>query len=1583
MPSYDLGTAKGEVVLDFDQTGIDEANKKVSGFGAGFKKAAGIAAASLALVGAGVAAIILKGGLDRALNIQDAQKKLEGLGHSTQAVQGIMTNALAAVKGTAFGLDEAATVAATAVAAGIQPGKDLTKYLKLTADAATIAGTSLGDMGAILNQAHTQGVVFTSTLDQLAQRGIPVFQYLQQDLHVTGAQLTKLVTTGKISADELDKVLWQHLQGSALASGETTRGALANVGAAFSRLGAAILSGPVNQAPALLTAIARAVDRFAAAVLPANTALNKFISDGMVKLTHAIDSIDFTKVFAALGNFVTYIRNAFNGVDQATSNAALPSFLGSLVQVMAAFGPVATTFANAFAQIAPAIANVVGAGVGLLPPLLNSMATALGFVANHSGILTIILAGLIAQMVLSKIQLVAAIPLQVYHNSLLLASTIATRRATTANLGLANAQRVANGEAEISNIQLSLQTTRANLLYLKTLVLRGATLAWAAAQGVLTVAQEGATAAAAAFSTALDANPISLIILAVAALVAGLVLFFTQTQVGKDLWSAFVGFITTSVQALGTIFAPVFATIGGYVNDFVTGFQQGWGDVMSTIQPVVSYVQSVVVPLWQQAYAAIVAAGQAFWKGVTDAWGTIQTVVAGVVTWFQANVAPVISTVMTQVQGFITQAIAAITQAWQTIQPAIQPIVDFFQSVVLPNLGGIMQTIGVIFGVVAGIIAVVLLAPLAVLAVAIGVVIGVIVGLIFVIQQVIGVIQTVAGFITGVATTIYTALVTALGAVIDFISGVVGTIVNIVTTVVGAVQTAIANVVAFFAGVVAAIAGFVNGIVTAITTFFQPLVDYFNAMVVPVIQSAVNAVIAIITFLVTAISYGFQVMVANISAIWNTVIGILTGVWNTILGIIGGVLLVIVSIVSTQWNAMVTFINNAVNTIRTIITTVWNAISSFISGVLGTIQGIISTVWGAISSRISSVLSTLSGIIHTVFNAISTFVGGIVKTIVNNAVSFFTPIVSRVSGVMNSVLGAIRGVFNTITGFVGGAVKTIVNNAVSFFSPIVGRVKSVFDGVVSAVKTGIGAAMTAVGGIKDKIVGFFAGAGSWLAQAGRNIMDGLLGGLKSMFDNVTGFFDSLTSAIPKHKGPPSRDLKLLEGAGKAIMTGLANGLESKRESVLKQLDNYTNDIAKGVGKGVQDRLGIFTTVGKSIADNLVQSVKGSKTAMDEYLSDLTRNVAAAYDTLAKQKADANKKLKDLDSELKGASKARRATLNKEIADQKAVISELNKEPKSKSTVVKVLQTEQKALDVLAKQRDDTATKLAAAQDKLTAAINQKDSFNTAVQNAVKALGDITKATGQAITNADGTTSTAAVTVKDMIANLQDAVTATAKFQTAFNKLKSSGLNNTSLQQLVENFDQTGSADLATTLASSGADQIAQLNSLQAQLEKAGDKLGTSTSNALYNSGIAAAQGIVDGLKAKEKDLQDEMTRLADTMVKQLKKELGIKSPSTVMHKQIGVNSGLGIVNGLKAMYKPVAKAASGLMQIPQGMLDGFNPATLMNLSRSVIPGVGATSASYDNSQRTLIYNAAPGTQQYTAETSLFEALTQGRARTGW
>lgn len=217
----------------------------MSGLGAPLAKIGGLVAGAVA----GFAGIktVIGGGIARQLQLEDATAKLEGLGHSTENVEKIMDNALKSVKGTAFGLGDAATVAASAVAAGVKPGQDLTRTLSLVGDAATIAGSDMGSMGAIFNKVAASNKVQMDVINQLHDQGVPALQLLADEMGVTAEEAQKMASAGEIDFARFQDAMEKGLGGAAQKSGETTRGAFANMRAALGRLGETF-TGPAFKA---------------------------------------------------------------------------------------------------------------------------------------------------------------------------------------------------------------------------------------------------------------------------------------------------------------------------------------------------------------------------------------------------------------------------------------------------------------------------------------------------------------------------------------------------------------------------------------------------------------------------------------------------------------------------------------------------------------------------------------------------------------------------------------------------------------------------------------------------------------------------------------------------------------------------------------------------------------------------------------------------------------------------------------------------------------------------------------------------------------------------------------------------------------------------------------------------------------------------------------------------------------------------------------------------------------------------------------------------------------------------------------
>ena len=234
-----LGKAIEGSIAGGTQSGTAKSGKTIlSTIGGAFGKIGKIGVGTIGTIATGIIGLTAKGGFDRALNIERAQTKLKALKYDTQSVDKIMGNALASVKGTAFGLGDAASVAATLVASGIRQGGELEGVLTTVGDAAQISGRSFQDMGLIFSQVAAKGKLQGDDMLQLMGSGIPVLQYLADHFHTTTEEASDMVSKGKVSFADFDAAMKEHIGGAAKNAGESFDGMVGNVKAAIGRLGA-------------------------------------------------------------------------------------------------------------------------------------------------------------------------------------------------------------------------------------------------------------------------------------------------------------------------------------------------------------------------------------------------------------------------------------------------------------------------------------------------------------------------------------------------------------------------------------------------------------------------------------------------------------------------------------------------------------------------------------------------------------------------------------------------------------------------------------------------------------------------------------------------------------------------------------------------------------------------------------------------------------------------------------------------------------------------------------------------------------------------------------------------------------------------------------------------------------------------------------------------------------------------------------------------------------------------------------------------------------------------------------------------
>jgi hypothetical protein len=159
------------------------------------------------------------------------------------------------------------------------------------------------------------------------------------------------------------------------------------------------------------------------------------------------------------------------------------------------------------------------------------------------------------------------------------------------------------------------------------------------------------------------------------------------------------------------------------------------------------------------------------------------------------------------------------------------------------------------------------------------------------------------------------------------------------------------------------------------------------------------------------------------------------------------------------------------------------------------------------------------------------------------------------------------------------------------------------------------------------------------------------------------------------------------------------------------------------------------------------------------------------------------------------------------------------------------------------------------------------------------------------------------------------ITAVQTYKDTLDQLRSLGLDDATYQKLLS--EGTADQQFANQLLAGGKTAVDGLNALDSQLKTASEGLATNAGHNLYDAGIAAAQGLVDGLNAKlndpdpNKGIIAAIEAIADDIIKRLKKKLHIKSPSRVF-AEIGTYSMLGLAKGLNDSSKSVTDAVSSV-----------------------------------------------------------------------
>jgi TP901 family phage tail tape measure protein len=583
-----------------DPKGLKQAEKDLKGFASGIGKAIGTATAVVA--GIGIASVKAFADFDAAMN-----QSIAIMGNVSDTLRKDMSDAAREVaKTTTFSANEAAesyfflasaglnaeeSIAALPVVARFaQAGMfdmatatdlltDAQSALGLTSDDTAVNLQNMANLGDVLVKANTLANASVSQFSEaLTNKAAASMRSLNIDMEEGVAVLAVFADQG-IKGSQAGTTFNATIRG-------LTQGVQRNA-AEFAAMGIEVFNsqGEMNNMADIVGDLEGALDGLSVEQQRAKLTQLGFTEETLAGALALIGNSE------KLREYETSLRDA-GGTAEEVANNQLQTFsaqlgiLGDFVkdvgisigdelgpvmsELVEELKPVIETIGDAlipaFKDLTPAITLLVGA----LPGLIAALVPILPVMVDIAAVM-LELALQLLPIFLEIIQLL--LPGLTSFTQFLVENSEAVAVAAIVIGGLVIAFQTFNTIARISEL---------------------ATLAFAAAKGVATVAVR-------AFNLALKANPIGIVITLVAALVAGLIWFFTQTELGQAIWQGFTDFLLSAWNAFKDGFFFVLDSVGEFfkttINGFITMFENFINFFLSGINMIIRGLNKIKVEL--------------------------------------------------------------------------------------------------------------------------------------------------------------------------------------------------------------------------------------------------------------------------------------------------------------------------------------------------------------------------------------------------------------------------------------------------------------------------------------------------------------------------------------------------------------------------------------------------------------------------------------------------------------------------------------------------------------------------------------------------------------------------------------------------------------------------------------------------------------------------------------------------------------------------------------------------------------------------------------------------------------------------
>ena len=635
--------------------------------------------------------------------------------------------------------------------------------------------------------------------------------------------------------------------------------------------------------------------------------------------------------------------------------------------------------------------------------------------------------------------------------------------------------------------------------------------------------------------------------------------------------------------------------------------------------------------------------------------------------------------------------------------------------------------------------------------------------------------------------------------------------------------------------------------------FVTALVKILNSLLDVVIRSTPKIVEAFNALIDAAL----QVLHDNQSQIIQAGFDLLTALLQGIRKNIPQLVTLVVDIVVKFLQAISNNLNRIIKAGTDVLLSLIKGIANNLAAVTTTALSIVTKFLSAIASSYGKIVAAGLSILTKVLGAIADNLGKVIKAGIDVVVKF-------IEGVGNAGPRIVTAGTNAIIKFI----NALSSNAVKLANAGMQAIINFLNGVAAAIETHSG---------DMRAAGF---------RVGIAIVDGMTGGLISkaqdLYNKISGVMSHAMGLIHKIPGVKSPST-VTYNVGEMIAQGLINGIDANAEDVYSSAEAMSNGTIKAFNDTFQTASPskVMMKIGQYVGQGFAEGLRGSGDDIRNAFTDLNNKLTESMRTARETIASENEKLEKLRAAKKPDAEA--------IKKVQAVIEE-NQALLAQSTaghiaLTRTLKDEKATLIGLAGDYEKIGEKLKNAKDVLKEATQTRDDAIRGFADQYSTLPDIVTE------DAEGNSIDQLATYMQALDNQAKAVSA---YQSTLDQLRKLGLDDATYQKLLSEGPQD--QQFATQLLSGGKTAVASLNTLDRNLMRVSKTLATNAGNNLYQAGVDAAQGLVNGLKSKQSAIRRTMEDIAQEMLNALKRELKIKSPSEAF-AEIGALSMEGMAKG--------------------------------------------------------------------------------------